>query len=403
MSRPGLELADIFRKFGNSYRLESGKSMLREQFRAMRAIELCRTPALGGHIDKCDQCGLQVVSYNSCRNRHCPKCQSLAKAEWLEARCSEVLPVSYFHVVFTVPDALAPVMLQNKKATYGILFKAASQTLLTIAADPEHLGAKIGFMAILHTWGQTLMFHPHIHCVVPGGGLSADGKAWVSCRDGFFLPVRVLSRLFRGLFLSFLKKAREDGNLKFLGKCSCYSDPDRFNRLMNLCYRTEWVVYSKPPFGSPAQVLDYLGRYTHRVAITNHRLLEITDDMVSFRWRDYSQGNRERVMTLHAHEFIRRFLLHILPPGFVKIRYYGFLANRQRARNLKLCRELLQVVSPENVNHECTLDWKHYYEKVTGLPVGLCPSCQRGHMATVRFLAAFYSGRSPPPKEACVQ
>ena len=283
MGRTNLEVADIFCEYGEAYRHKFGTSTNSQQWRTMHAIKICRTAELGGHIDRCDHCGHEVISYNSCRNRHCPKCQSLAKAEWLEARTSELLPVDYFHVVFTIPEVLNQITLQNKREVYNVLFKAVAKTLLTIAADPKHLGANIGFMAILHTWGQTLLLHPHLHCVIPGGGLSQDERAWISCRKKFFLPVRVLSRLFFEL----LMKAFNQDRLKFYGKISHLSDPESFAQLIKKCFNTEWVVYAKPPFGGAEKVLDYLGRYTHRIAISNHRLLRIEDGKVSFSWRNY--------------------------------------------------------------------------------------------------------------------
>ena len=272
MGRPRLEVADVFRAYGEDYRHRHGSSMSVQQVRVMRAIEVCRTAALGGHVDRCDQCAHQVISYNSCRNRHCPKCQNLDKALWREARRAEVLPVEYYHVVFTLPSQLAPVALQNKEVVYGILFAAASKTLLRIGADPKHLGAQLGFVAVLHTWGQTLHHHPHLHCLVPGGGLSSDGKRWVTCRKGFFLSVRVLSRLFRRLFLEALQHAYDNGRLEFHGQIESHREPDVFRNLLNKCRQTEWVVYAKPPFAGPDAVVDYLARYTHRIAISNHRL-----------------------------------------------------------------------------------------------------------------------------------
>jgi hypothetical protein len=360
----------------------------------MYAIELCRTAALGGHKDRCDRCGHERISYDSCRNRHCPKCQSLAKAKWLQARQAELLPVEYFHVVFTVPDVIAPVALQNKRVVYGILFRAASETLRTIAGDPKHLGAKIGFLAVLHTWGQNLMAHPHLHCVVPGGGVSPDGRRWLPCRRGFFLPVRVLSRMFRGKFLDFLKQAFEKGKLQFHGKLTKLADPQAFRGFLQVARKTDWVVYSKHPFGGPAQVLDYLGRYTHRVAISNHRLVQLKNGKISFRWKDYRHGNRIRLMTLDAPEFIRRFLLHVLPQGFMRLRHYGFLANRDRAHKLAQCRALLnqtEVIDPELQGSQ---DWKARYEALTGDSLTVCPVCQQGRMICVETLPAPFRKRT---------
>lgn len=353
------------------------------QWRVMRAIENCRTAALGGHVDRCDECGHQVISYNSCRNRHCPKCQSLAKAQWLHARQQEVLPVEYYHVVFTLPNLLAPLALQNKQIVYDILFRATSQTLLKIAADPKHLGAKIGFLAILHTWGQNLLHHPHLHCVVSGGGMSLDGQQWVSCRKGFFLPVRVLSRLYRRLFLTELSIAYQKRELEFYGNLSHLSEPEHFDQLLQSARSADWVVYAKPPFAGPEKVLDYLSRYTHRIAISNHRILSLKDGKVSFRWRDYRHGDKQRVMTLKADEFIRRFLLHVLPAAYVRIRYYGFLANCHRSRLLKLCRKFLEVTrAPETQSSESP-DWAELLESLTGIDPFLCPKCRKGHL--IRF------------------
>jgi hypothetical protein len=339
----GLEVADVFRRHGDAYRRAHEGHLGRVERRVMSAIELCRTAALGGHTEACAECGLVRCAYNSCRNRHCPKCQGDARAEWLAARQAELLPVPYFHVVFTLPAPVAEIAFQNKEAVYAILFRTAAETLRTIAADPKHLGAEIGLAAVLHTWGQTLPHHPHVHCVVPGGGPSLDGARWVACRPGFFLPVRVLSRLFRRLFLAELDAAFASGRLGFFGELARLAEPAVFARHLTKLRRVEWVVYAKPPFGGPAQVLAYLGRYTHRVAIANSRLVSIADERVAFRWKDYRHHGRTKVMTLEAGEFIRRFLLHTLPDGFHRIRHYGFLANGQRAAKLALCRRLLDV------------------------------------------------------------
>ena len=319
----------------------------RVERRVMSAIELCRTAALGGHTEACADCGLIRCAYNSCRNRHCPKCQGSARADWLAARQAELLPVPYFHVVFTVPAPVAEIAFQNKATVYAILFRTAAETLHTIAADPRHLGAEIGLVAVLHSWGQNLHHHPHVHCVVPGGGPSLDGTRWIACRPGFFLPVRVLSRLFRRLFLDELRAAFEAGELGFFGELAGLAEPAAFSRRLGELRRVDWVVYAKPPFGGPAQVLAYLGRYTHRVAIANARLVSMTDDDVAFRWKDYRQHGTAKVMTLNADEFIRRFLLHTLPDGFHRIRHYGFLANGHRAAKLALCRKLLDVAPAE--------------------------------------------------------
>jgi Putative transposase/Transposase zinc-binding domain len=336
-----LEVADIFRRHGEPYRQTHAGHLGRTERRIMGAIEACRTAALGGHIERCTECGLVRIAYNSCRNRHCPKCQGPARAGWLAERQAELLPVPYFHVVFTLPPAAAEIAFQNKATVYAILFKAAAETLNTIAADPRHLGAEIGFVAVLHTWGQNLQHHPHVHCLVPGGGLSLDGNRWVRCRPGFFLAVRVLSRLFRRLFLEKLRCAFETGKLAFFGALAQLADGPVFARCLAQLRRVEWVVYAKQPFAGPAVVLAYLGRYTHRVAIANSRLIALTDGQVSFRWRDYRHHDTNKVMTLPADEFIHRFLLHALPDGFHRIRHYGFLANRHRADKLALCRKLV--------------------------------------------------------------
>jgi hypothetical protein len=354
-----------------------------DQWRVMRAIEICRTAALGGHVDRCDECGHQVISYNSCRNRHCPKCQSLAKAQWLQARQQEILPVEYYHVVFTLPDLFAPLALQNKQIIYDILFRATAQTLLTISSDPKHLGAKIGFLAILHTWGQNLLHHPHLHCVVSGGGISPDGQQWISCQKGFFLPVRVLSRLYRRIFLAELSKTYQKDGLEFYGNLKHLSEPKNFDQLLQSARSLDWIVYAKPPFAGPEKVVDYLSRYTHRIAISNHRILSLEGGKVSFRWKDYRHGNKQRIMTVDATEFIRRFLLHVLPDAYVRIRYYGFLANCHRSRLLKLCRNLLSVEKTPETQSTERPDWATLLESLTGIDPFLCPRCRKGHL--IRF------------------
>ncbi|PYU98070.1 MAG: IS91 family transposase [Acidobacteria bacterium] len=398
MARSGLEVADVFRQHGPAYREANGSSMSSGQRRTMRSIEVCRTAALGGHVDGCDRCGYRKITYNSCRDRHCPKCQALARAKWLEEHRAQLLEVEYFHVVFTVPEQIASIGLQNKKVVYTILFRAASETLRRIAADPKHLGAEIGFLAVLHTWGQNLHHHPHIHCVVPGGGLSPDGHRWVASRKGFFLSVRVLSRLFRGLFLSYLQEAFDAGKLEFHGTLAALSDSDTFKDLMKSCRKTKWVVYSKPPFGGPAQVLEYLGRYTHRVAISNDRLLKFEDGTVTFRFKDYKAGNAQKTMTLTAEEFIRRFLVHVLPSGFVRIRHYGFLANRGRAAKLGLCSTLLAGAgrNATPLRAEPVHDWKTRYEMLTGRSLDVCPACGEGHMVEIHIIEP--AQRTPRPQ-----
>ena len=341
MPRPAtLELADIFRQHGPSYRARHDLPLA--HLKVMRAIETCRTAVLGGHVERCGHCAYEWIAYNSCRNRHCPKCQTLAKQEWLQQRRRELLPIAYFHVVFTVPPAIAEIALQNQRTVFQILFRTSAETLLTIAADPKHLGATVGFFSLLHTWGQNLLFHPHVHCVVTGGGLSPDND-WVASRPHFFLSVRVLSRLFRRLFLAALESAYAKGNLEFHGQLQPLRDPGSFQRHLIPARQAEWVVYAKPPFGGAAQVIDYLGRYTHRVALGNQRLLAFQQEQVTFQYKDYRSGDpqRSRQMTLSADEFVRRFLLHTLPPGFQRVRHYGLFTNRYRAENLARCRELL--------------------------------------------------------------
>ena len=382
--RPPLEVADIFRQHGYDFRLTHPLSP--EQRRVMRAIERCRTAALGGHLEQCDTCGHQRIAYNSCRNRHCPKCQSLAKARWLEARLADLLPVQYFHVVFTLPEQLASVALQNQRVVYNLLFATVAETLRTIAADPRHLGAEIGFLAVLHTWGQTLRHHPHLHCVVPGGGLSVDGERWLSWRRGFFLPVNVLARLFRRLFLQGLKRVYEKGKLNFHGTSSYLAKPLAFDRLCASLQAREWWVYAKPPFGGPEQVLAYLGRYTHRVAISNHRLLSFKDGKVTFSWKDYRHGHNQSLMTLSTDEFIRRFLLHVLPRGFQRIRQFGLLANRRRRQQLARCRQLLGTAIPRT--EPLPSDYKSLYQTVTGESLESCPACRAGNMKFVAPLGS---------------
>ena len=385
MERPRLEVADVFRRYGDSYRQQHGASLSVAQRRVMMSIEVCRTAALGGHVEQCDHCGHQRIAYNSCRDRHCPKCQSLARAEWIQHRLSELLDCSYFHVVFTVPEEIAAIAYQNKKVVYGILFRATAETLQTIAADPRHLGAEIGFFAVLHTWGSNLLHHPHLHCLVPGGGISPDSSRWISCRPGFFLPVRVLSRLFRRLFLQYLQQAFDAGQLHFFSGLEPLQQPPCFARYLAPLRRSEWVVYAKRPFAGPQQVLDYVGRYTHRVAISNDRLLDIDGGKVQFRWKDYRHQGQQKTMTLEVDEFIRRFLLHVLPNGFRRIRYYGFLAARQRKSKLSLCRRLLGMAPEASANPE-PLDYRERYQQVTGVSLRDCPVCHQGHMVTVQIL-----------------
>ena len=382
MARSGPEVADVFRRYGQAYREHHGASLCTAQRRVMSAIELCRTAALGGHIEHCDRCDYQRICYNSCRNRNCPKCQGLARAQWLEDRRSELLDTQYFHVVFTVPQPIAAIALQNKETVYNILFRAAAETLRTIAADPKHLGAQIGFFAVLHTWGSAMTHHPHLHCVVPGGGISPDGTRWISCRSNFFLPVSVLARLFRRLFLDYLGQAFDAGDLRFFSSLEPLRMRDAFLSHIAPCREKDWVVYAKRPFAGPEEVLKYVARYTHRVAISNDRLLDINDGKVQFRWKDYRDSNRHKTMTLDADEFIRRFLLHVLPDGFQRIRYYGFLANHYRAEKLTLCRQLMQM-PPPTVNREANKDYRDRCEALTGISLKTCPLCRCGTMVVI--------------------
>jgi hypothetical protein len=396
MPRPTLEVADIFRQHGAPYR--EAHQLCYEQLRVMRAIEVCRTAALGGHVEKCDHCDATRNAYNSCRNRHCPKCQNSDRMKWLENRKAELLPVEYFHVVFTMPEQIAQVAFYNKETVYGILFHATSETLLTIARDPKHLGAEIGFFAILHTWGQNLLHHPHLHCVVPGGGLSPDYERWISCLPGFFLPVAVLSRLFRRLFLEQLEDAFYKNELRFPGCIEPLQDAFAFDALLRSHEDREWVVYAKPPFGGPQQALAYLGRYTHRVAISNHRLLSLEDGRVTFQWKDYRSEHREKskTMTVDAEEFQRRFLIHTLPAGFQRIRHYGFLANCHRRDKLEYCRSLLMAGAAALLPQpaECAGMKEALTEKED---LHRCPRCGVGSMIRVAVLPCYRWPVVPPP------
>jgi len=396
MSRAKLEVADIFRRYGEAYRTEHDGSLATNQRRVMTALEVCRTAALGGHVEECDNedCRHQRVSYNSCRNRHCTKCQSLARAEWIENREAEVLDCEYFHIVFTVPEEIAAIAYQNKEAVYGILFRTAAETLRTIAADPKHLGGEIGYFAVLHTWGQSLIHHPHLHFVVAGGGIAPEGDRWISCRPGFFLPVRVLSRLFRHRFLKALQKAFDSGKLHFFASLEGLQDRKVFVRYLAPARKAEWVVYAKPPFAGPQQVLDYVGRYTHRVAISNDRLLDMGNGEVRFRWKDYRNQNRQKTLTLTADEFIRRFLLHVLPDGFQRIRYYGFLGNRYRKQKLARCRQLLGMPANERPESEMSSDYRDRYEELTGSSLWECPVCHKGCMHVIGVLET--ADKRPP-------
>jgi hypothetical protein len=396
MRATGLEVADIFRQVGPAYRQDHADAISGGQRRVMRAIERCRTAALGGHVEQCDACGHQRVAFNSCRDRHCPKCQSLVRAQWLEDRQAELLPVEYFHVVFTVPQEIAAIAYQNKAVVYDILFHATAETLRTIAADRRHLGAEIGFIAILHTWGQNLLHHPHLHCVVPGGGVAPDGQRWIACRPGFFLPVRVLSRLFRRLFLTQLRQAFDEGRLHFFNSLAALQGPDAFAHYLAPVAHAEWVVYAKAPFGGPQKVLDYLGRYTHRVAISNNRLVDFADGRVAFAWKDYRHESRRKIMRLDAQEFVRRFLLHVLPKGFQRIRHFGLLANRYREIKLGHCRQLLAAPAPVVELPAAPLDYRDHYQRLTGVSLRNCPICGRGQMVRIESFLPGTLPRGPP-------
>jgi Putative transposase/Transposase zinc-binding domain len=389
MDRPPLEVADLVRAAGDAFIERSRKWISWKHVKVLLAIARCRTAALGGHLDECTRCGHRAISFNSCRNRHCPKCQAGARDRWLAARRQELLPTRYVHVVFTLPRELAPLALQNKKVIYDLLFRASAETLLEVARDPKHLGAEIGFFSVLHTWSQKLELHPHVHCVIPAGGLSTDHTHWIKTRYAFFLPVKVLSRIFRGKFVAALKRAFRDGQLQFHGDLAPLARPKTFSSWLRPLFRKDWVVYSKRPFGGPQHVLHYLGRYTHRVAISNHRLISFSDGTVTFRWRDSAHHNEQKLLPLALDEFLRRFLLHLLPEGFVRIRNFGFLANCKRAITLPLCFQLLgPAVTPpteqdrSGANNPSDL-WR-------------CPKCGGPMMIVERLTATEIQLRSPP-------
>ena len=399
LGKPRCEVADIFRRHGEAFRRRH--RLPRSHLKVMRAVEACRTAALGGHLEQCDRCGFERPAYNSCRNRHCPKCQALTKARWLQRRRAELLPVPYFHNVFTLPHELNPLVLTNRKLLLTLLYQAVSETLQAFAADPRHrLGGRIGFTAVLHTWDQKLNAHFHLHCLIPAGVLAFDSSRWIPARTGFLFPVRALSRTFRGKYMDGLKQAQAQGRLRFPGGASVLGTPDGFARLVRTLWKKEWIVYSRPPFGGPEKTLDYLGRYPHRVAISNHRLVRIEDGHVTFRYRDRDDGDRVRAITLPADEFIRRFLLHVLPGAFVRIRHFGFLANRRKRHDLARCRELLGLdpavpAVPEKTSRELMLE-------VVGVDVAACPCCRAGRLRVVADLprlARGLSGKScrPPP------
>jgi hypothetical protein len=379
MNAPPFEVADIVQAAGRSF-IEKNRSRLTWQhLRVLRAIERCRTAALGGHLDQCSRCGQQAISYNSCRNRHCGKCQTNARDRWLADREKELLNAPYVHVVFTLPHQLSQLALANKRALYDLLFRASATTLLEIAADPKHLGADIGFMTVLHTWGQNVLHHPHVHCVIPAGGLSLDHQRWIHPRYAFFLPVKVLSRVFRGKFHAGLKKAFRKKQLTFPGDLAPLAQERAFHSFLRSLFRQDWVVYAKPPFGGPQHVLHYLARYTHRVAISNHRIVAFADGQVTFRWKDYAHGSKQKLMIVTMEEFLRRFLLHVLPHGFVRIRFFGFLANRRRKTLLPLCRQLLRMPAPHCPGS--------IQPKVASRALWRCPRCGGSMCLLQRFTA----------------
>ena len=397
MARAALEVADIFRDHGAAWRRANAGHVSLGQLKVMSAIERCRTAALGGHVAACERCEHTQIAYNSCRNRHCPKCQGAAAKAWLAERQAELLPVPYYHLVFTLPAAIADIAWQNKAVVYDLLFKAASETLLTIAADPKHLGARIGITAVLHTWGSTLTHHPHLHVIVPGGGLSLDGTRWVSCRPGFFLPVRVLSTLFRRLMLEKLTEAHAAGKLAFFGEHGHLADAQAFAAFLAPLKKTKWFVYAKRPFAGPEAVLAYLSRYTHRVAIANSRLIAIDDDGVRFRWKDYRADGRARykTMTLAPHEFIRRFLIHVLPAGFHRIRHYGLFANGQRREAIARARQLLDAPKRPVSDTESPVDNEAEACDAVTTSGHRCPCCG-GRMIVIETFAAGTLPRRPP-------
>jgi len=388
MSRPPLEVADLIRTAGATFIERNRKWISWKHVKVLLAIARCRTAALGGHLDECTRCGHRAtISYNSCRNRHCPKCQTAAREQWIAARQKELLPTRYVHVVFTLPHRLAPLALQNKKVLYDLLFRASAETLLEVARDPRHLGAKIGFFTVLHTWSQKLRLHPHVHCVIPAGGLSLDHTHWVGSRQRFFLSIKVLRRVFRGKFVAALQQAFGESQLVFHGDLTLLAQPKIFAAWLRPLFRKDWVVYSKPPFGGPQYVLQYLGRYTHRVAISNHRLVAFAEDKVTFRWRDSAHQNEQKLLTLSLDEFLRRFLLHLLPEGFMRIRNFGFLANRRRSTTLPLCFQLLGSAPQTEQDASSAKD---------ATPLWLCPKCGGPMRVIERLTAAEIQLRSPP-------
>lgn len=383
-----IEVADIFRRYGQEYLKEEKQPVY--ILKAINAIQRCRTSALGGHKEKCDKCGHERISYNSCRNRHCPKCQSLAREKWITERGRELLPVKYFHIVFTIPQELNAIVLQNKRVLYDTLFKAGSETLLKLGKDERHLGGEIGIIAVLHTWGQNLMDHPHLHCIVPGGGLSPDKKRWLkpkrTKKENFFIHVNVISELFKKKFLYYLKRDYESGGLQFAGKITRLKDKKIFKGLIDNLYKKKWITYCKEPFGGPEQVINYLGRYTHRVAISNHRIKNVEKGRVTFSYKDYGDNNKAKEMTLEAEEFIRRFLLHILPDNFYKIRYYGILSSRNKKTKLSRCKRLLGIIETDNAKTKEKKSWKELLYELTGIDIEKCPKCKEGRMKAVETI-----------------
>lgn len=391
MPRPPVEVADVIRAAGESFLECSKKWLTRLHLKVWNAILRCRTAALGGHVDACSGCGHQAISYNSCRNRHCPKCQANARDRWLEARGKELLPTRYVHVVFTLPRQLSPLALQNKREVYALLFRASAQTLLEVARDPKRLGAEIGFFSVLHTWNQKLQHHPHVHCVVPAGGLSPDHSRWIDSQQRFFLPVDVLSEVFRGKFVDGLRKLHAEHELGFHGSLTSLQNPKAFAAWLRPLFRAPWVVYSKRPFGGAQHALRYLGQYTHRVAISNHRLVSLADGIVTFRWRDSAHKNKKRLMTLAVNEFLRRFLLHVLPPGFVRIRHFGWMAHRRRGALLPLCFHLLAESGrvPAEARSAGTVG-------ASPRPLWTCPQCGGPMVLVERLSPVQIRLRSPP-------
>ena len=394
MNRPPLEVADIVRCAGESFRERSRRWITWQHLKVLDAILRCRTALLGGHRDRCADCGHVAISYNSCGTRHCPRCQGSARLRWLQAREAELLPTRYVHAVFTLPRELAPLALQNKKVIFNLLFRSSAETLLEVARDPRHLGAEIGFFSVLHTWDQRLQFHPHTHCILAAGGLSPDHTTWIGSPHRFFLPIKVLSRVFRGKFVAGLKTAFHSGDLHFRGTIQHLADPRAFREWLRTLFHQDWVVYAKRPFGGPEHALRYLGAYTHRVAISNHRLVTLSNGQVTFRWRDSAHGNKKKQMALPVDEFLRRFLLHVLPRGFVRIRNFGFLANRRRAALLPLCFQLLRrstenrpSIAPPSATQPNSC-WR-------------CPICGGTMHMVERISAAELRLRAPPQTVRC--